>query len=193
MPQSHAEPLRVPRAWKRRGPRPTPPGSAPHGRAASRRAGQTLGRHRSRPQPFQTDASQSATRLETRSVSVAAGQRVRNRLLSKERRKATVLAEQRPPASLVDFQRCPSSTRFAWCWRGCCHCPPMDHYTDPQASLRCRPSPSLMDAFGLLVPGEVFASFTTSVCFCSSFRSKQVPGSPGLVWSFILNCLSSLL
>lgn len=35
------------------------------------------------------------------------------RLLSRERRKATVLAEQRPPASLTDFQRRPSFTRFA--------------------------------------------------------------------------------
>lgn len=133
MPESHAERRRVPRAWKRRGPRPTRPGSAPHGPAASRRAGQT-------PEPPPTLPNrcfQSATRSGTRSVNVAVGQ-----LLSRERQKATVLAERRPPASLTDFQRRPSFTRFAWCWRGSCHCPPMDFYDDLQPSLRCRPSPS---------------------------------------------------
>lgn len=64
------------------------------------------------------------------------------RLLSRERRKATVLAEHRPPASLTDFQRRPSFTRFAWCWHVSCHCPPMDLYSDPQPSLRCLPIPS---------------------------------------------------
>lgn len=155
---------------------PALPRLAPHPMVRRQAGGR--GRLWAEPEPPPTlpdRCVQSATRLGTRSVSVTAGQRVRNRLLSRERRK-TVLAEQRPPASLVDFQRCPSSTRFAWCWRGSCHCPPMDHYTDPQPPVRCRPSPSLTDAFGLLVPGEVFAGFTT--CFCSSFRSKQVPGVP---------------
>lgn len=152
---------------------PALPRLAPHPMAGRRAGGRDRLWADARAAPNPPDRCvQSATRLETRSVSVAAGQRVRNRLLSRERRKATILAEQRSPASLVDFQRRQLGAGGA---------PVTAHrwiiILTRKPPLRGRPSPSLTDAFGLLVP-EVFAGFTTYVCFCSSFRSKHVPGVP---------------
>lgn len=90
------------------------------------------------------------------------------RLLSRERRKATVLAEQRPPASLTDFQRRPSFIRFApvtahrWTFILTCSLPSAAAPTHLTYGWTC---------FQTAGTRGVFAGFTISVCFRSSFRS----------------------